>query len=46
MKSLSVGRANIVLFAALLGIAVLQPHRAAAESHDVLSGKHDAPNIG
>ena len=46
MKSLSVGRANLVLFAALLGIALLQPHRATAEGAIAVGQPKDVAKEG
>ena len=46
MKSLSFGRASAVLFAALLGIAMLHPQRAAAEGAIAVGEPKDVAKDG
>ena len=46
MKSSSSGRASAVLFAALLGIATLHPHRAAAEGAIAVGEPKDVAKDG
>ena len=46
MKSLSLGRVGALLFAALLGIATLQPHRAVAEGAIAVGQPKDVAKDG